>query len=58
MKVAVIGAGKMGLPLACQFAARGASVLACDVRQEVVEAINAGRCPIDERRKAQGREKR
>ena len=48
MKVAVIGAGKMGLPLACQFAARGASVLACDVRQEVVEAINAGRCPIDE----------
>ena len=48
MKVAVIGAGKMGLPLACQFAARGASVLVCDVRQQVVDTINAGRCPIDE----------
>lgn len=48
MNVAVIGAGKMGLPLACQFARRGATVLVCDVRREAVDAINRGACPIDE----------
>lgn len=48
MKVAVIGAGKMGLPLACRLAQRGAQVTACDIRQDVVEAINKGRCPISE----------
>lgn len=48
MKVALIGAGKMGLPLACQFASRGAEVLACDLRQDLVDAINRGRCPIEE----------
>jgi nucleotide sugar dehydrogenase len=48
MKVAVIGAGKMGLPLACQFAASGASVIACDTSEAVVEAINAGRMPFEE----------
>lgn len=48
MKVAVVGAGKMGLPLACQFASRGASVIACDVNPAVVSAINEGRCLIDE----------
>ena len=48
MKVALIGAGKMGLPLACQFASRGAEVMACDLRQDLVDAINRGRCPIEE----------
>ncbi|MFS0515832.1 nucleotide sugar dehydrogenase [Nostoc sp. UIC 10607] len=48
MKVTVIGAGKMGLPLACQFANQGASVIACDTNTVVVEAINQGVCPIDE----------
>ena len=48
MKVTVIGAGKMGLPLACQFASRGATVVACDVNPSVVDAINRGECPIDE----------
>jgi nucleotide sugar dehydrogenase len=38
----------MGLPLACQFASRGASVTACDINAAVVGAINQGRCPIDE----------
>jgi nucleotide sugar dehydrogenase len=47
-KVTVIGAGKMGLPLACAFASRGADVWACDVNAQVVESINAGRCPFDE----------
>jgi nucleotide sugar dehydrogenase len=48
VNVSVIGAGKMGLPLACQFARRGANVWACDVRQDLVDQINAGKCPIDE----------
>jgi nucleotide sugar dehydrogenase len=48
MKVAVVGAGKMGLPLACQIASSGASVTACDKSSPVVEAINAGRMPFDE----------
>lgn len=48
IKVAVVGAGKMGLPLAAQFARRGADVTACDRNLAVVDAINAGRCPIDE----------
>ncbi len=48
MNVSVIGAGKMGLPVACQFSRNGATVTACDVNTAVVEAINAGRCPIDE----------
>ncbi len=38
----------MGLPLACQFAARGATVYACDVNPKLIAAINAGECPIDE----------
>lgn len=46
--VSVVGAGKMGLPLACQLARRGASVIACDADAAVVAAINAGRCPISE----------
>jgi nucleotide sugar dehydrogenase len=48
MKIAVIGAGKMGLPLACQFASKGAKVVTCDVKTSIVEAINNGLCPIDE----------
>jgi perosamine synthetase len=48
MRVAVVGAGKMGLPLACQFARRGAQVVACDVNASVVQAINQGVSPIEE----------
>jgi nucleotide sugar dehydrogenase len=48
MNVAVVGAGKMGLPLACQFAHNGASVIACDINPVVVDAINHGRCLVDE----------
>jgi nucleotide sugar dehydrogenase len=38
----------MGLPLACQFAHRGAQVTACDVNPERIEAVRHGRCPIEE----------
>jgi len=48
MKVVVIGAGKMGLPLACALAEGGARVVACDVKAHLVAGINRGECPIDE----------
>lgn len=48
MNVTVVGAGKMGLPLACQFANRGAKVIVCDIRRHIVDEINRGECPIDE----------
>ena len=44
--VAVVGAGKMGLPLAAQFVGHGWDVIAVDVQQAVVDAINAGRSHI------------
>jgi nucleotide sugar dehydrogenase len=46
--VAVIGAGKMGLTLVGQFASHGWRVVAVDVRQDVVDSINAGQAHIDE----------
>jgi nucleotide sugar dehydrogenase len=46
--VAVVGAGKMGLPLSAQFAGHGWSVVAVDVQQAVVDAINDGRSHVDE----------
>jgi nucleotide sugar dehydrogenase len=46
--VAVVGAGKMGLPLAAQFASHGWRVVAVDVQQAVVDAINAGRSHVGE----------
>lgn len=48
VNVVVIGAGKMGLPLACAFASRGANVTACDVSPELVAKINAGEPPFEE----------
>jgi nucleotide sugar dehydrogenase len=41
-----VGLGKIGLPLAAQYAARGLSVIGCDIAQHVVEAINAGYSPV------------
>jgi nucleotide sugar dehydrogenase len=46
--VAVVGAGKMGLPLAAQFATHGWSVIAVDVNPAVVEAINTGHSHVGE----------
>ena len=46
--VAVVGAGKMGLPLAAQFASHGWNVVAVDINPAVVDAINAGRSHVDE----------
>jgi nucleotide sugar dehydrogenase len=46
--VAVVGLGKIGLPLAAQFASKGMNVIGCDINPEVVEAVNAGRSHIRE----------
>jgi nucleotide sugar dehydrogenase len=46
--VAVVGAGKMGLPLAAQFASHGWTVIAVDIDESVVAAINEGRSHVDE----------
>ncbi len=42
MKVAVIALGKIGLPLAVQFASKGHDVIGVDVNQAVVDLINDG----------------
>jgi len=48
MKVVVVGGGKMGLPLACQFAKNGATVTVCDINPRLVAAINSGIPPFTE----------
>lgn len=42
MKIAVIAMGKIGLPLAVQFADMGHDVIGVDVQQAVVDKVNAG----------------
>lgn len=45
MKIAVVGLGHIGLPLAVQYASRGHHVIGCDVDVAVVDAINRGEAP-------------
>lgn len=46
MRIAVIALGKIGLPLAVQFASKGHSVVGVDINQSVVDMINAGLEPF------------
>jgi len=46
MKIAVIALGKIGLPLAVQFASKGHEVVGVDVNQSVVDLVNAGQEPF------------
>ncbi|MDO5083864.1 MAG: nucleotide sugar dehydrogenase [Arachnia propionica] len=46
MKIAVIAMGKIGLPLAVQFADMGHEVIGVDVQQSVVDKVNAGQEPF------------
>ena len=46
--VAVVGMGKIGLPLAAQYAGAGWHVIGVDVLPDVVAGLNAGRSHIDE----------
>ncbi len=43
LTVAVIGLGKIGLPIAAQYASRGHTVVGVDIRSDVVGTINAGK---------------
>lgn len=46
MKIAVIGMGKIGLPLAAQFADKGHEVVGVDINQSTVDTINGGHEPF------------
>jgi nucleotide sugar dehydrogenase len=46
MKIAVVALGKIGLPLAVQFAEKGHTVIGCDVNSETVDLVNAGSEPF------------
>jgi UDP-N-acetyl-D-glucosamine dehydrogenase len=46
MKIAIVGQGYVGLPLALQFARSGVTVVGLDIDSAKVEAINAGRSYI------------
>jgi UDP-N-acetyl-D-glucosamine dehydrogenase len=49
MRVAVVGLGHIGLPLAVQYASRGHDVLGIDLDRRIVDAINRGESPhLDE----------
>ena len=42
MNITVVALGKIGLPLAVQFATRGHHVIGADVNAGLVETVNAG----------------
>jgi nucleotide sugar dehydrogenase len=46
VKIAVVALGKIGLPLAVQFAAKGHQVTGCDVNQRTVDLVNLGHEPF------------
>jgi nucleotide sugar dehydrogenase len=48
MRIAVVGLGHIGLPLAVQYAGRGHQVVGCDVDPQIVDAINRGISPHDD----------
>ncbi len=49
MRIAVVGLGHIGLPLAVQYAGRGHEVTGADINPSIVEALTAGRSPhLDE----------
>jgi UDPglucose 6-dehydrogenase len=48
MRVAVVGLGKLGAPLAAVLASKGNEVLGIDVNPAAVELLNKGRAPVEE----------
>ena len=48
MKITVIGLGKLGLPLAVQFASKNNFVVGLDIDVDWVNSINLGHTPIAE----------
>jgi UDPglucose 6-dehydrogenase len=50
MKISVVGLGKLGAPLAAVLASKGFPVVGTDLNHQFVDALNAGRAPVDEPR--------
>jgi UDPglucose 6-dehydrogenase len=48
MRIAVVGLGKLGAPLAAVMASKGSDVLGIDVSPEAVRLVNEGLAPVDE----------
>jgi nucleotide sugar dehydrogenase len=48
VRIAVVGLGHIGLPLAVQYASRGHDVVGCDIDDRIVAAINNGTSPHDD----------
>ena len=46
MRIAVIGLGKIGLPLAAHYASGGHEVVGVDINPETVSAVNQAREPF------------
>jgi len=49
-RLSVVGLGKLGSPMAAVFAAKGFDVVGLDVNRDYVDALNAGRAPVEEPR--------
>jgi len=49
MKICVLGLGYIGLPAAALFATHGCEVVGIDINKSIVESINRGMMPFDER---------
>jgi UDP-N-acetyl-D-glucosamine dehydrogenase len=48
VRIAVVGLGHIGLPLAVQYASRGHEVIGCDVDESIVAAVNRGESPHED----------
>ena len=46
IKIAIIGLGQVGLPLALHFAREGASVIGADIDEQKINSIKQGTCPL------------
>jgi nucleotide sugar dehydrogenase len=47
VRITTVGLGKIGLPLAVQFASKGHSVIGSDVNDHTVQLVNSGGSPFD-----------
>lgn len=48
MKISVVGLGKLGAPLCAVLASKGHDVVGVDLNPALVDAMNAGRAPVNE----------
>ena len=48
LRLAVIGLGKLGAPMAAVFASKGFDVVGVDLNPAFVDSVNDGRAPVDE----------